>query len=104
MVTPADLVLLQLLIGLLRVGAAVTSQDSSSPSSWAKLQISPDTLGSMEFMQFAIDVYEHADNHKPTTPKDRCKYYFAPISLLDHTSAVSFLNSVTNQAEMRFCI
>jgi hypothetical protein len=61
-------------------------------------------LGSMEFGHFGIDVYEHANNHKPTTPKDRCKYYFAPISLLDHTSAVSLLNIVTNQAEMRFRI
>lgn len=104
LVTPLDLVLLLLIGLLLRVGAAVTSQDSSPLSSWAKLQISPDTLGSMEFGHFGINVYEHASNHKASTPKDQCKYYFAPISLLNHTSAVSFLNNVTNQAEMRFRI
>lgn len=107
MVTPADSVLLLLIGLLLRVGAAVTSQDTSLPSSWAKLQISPNTLGSMEFGHFGIDVYEHTDNHKESNPEDQCKkcnYYFAPISLLDHTSAVSLLNNVTNQAEMRFRI
>jgi hypothetical protein len=104
MVTPADLVLLLLIGLLLRVGAAVTSQDTSPPSSWAKLQISPNTLGSMEFGLYSINVYEHASNHNPTTPKDRYMYYFAPISLLNHKSASSFLNNVTNQAEMRFHI
>ncbi|EFX79641.1 hypothetical protein DAPPUDRAFT_244756 [Daphnia pulex] len=71
-------------------------------SSWAKLQISPDTLSSMEYGNFLIEIYEHANNHKATTTASEKKYFYSPLALLDHTSAVSVYNNVTNQPEMRF--
>ncbi|KZS16600.1 Uncharacterized protein APZ42_017143 [Daphnia magna] len=78
--------------------------DTSSPSSWAKLQISPDTLVSMEHGSFRVDIYEHADNHKENTLPNRHKYFYAPIALLDNKGATSSFNNVTQKAEMRFRI
>jgi hypothetical protein len=104
-VTRKETGLLLLLVGLLVI--AETSQqldNSESPSSWAKLEISPDTLGSMEYGNFGIDIYEHTSNRKQNTSLGYCKYYFSPIALLDHESAVSFFNNVTKQPEMRFLI
>jgi hypothetical protein len=43
--------------------------DISVSSSWAKLQISPDTLVSMAYGNFRVDIYEHANNQKSTTLK-----------------------------------
>jgi hypothetical protein len=78
--------------------------DNTGGSSWAKLQISPDTLSSMEYGNFLVEIYEHANNHKPTTTASEKKYFYSPLALLDHTSAVSRLNRVTKQQEMRFRI
>jgi hypothetical protein len=58
-------------------------------SSWAKLQISPDTLSSMEYGNFLIDIYEHAHNHKGTTTASQKKYFYSPLALLDNKSAES---------------
>jgi hypothetical protein len=77
---------------------------SGASSSWAKLQISPDTLSSMECGNFLVEIYEHANNHKLTTTASEKKYFYSPIGLLDHTSVVSRLNRVTKQSEMRFRI
>jgi hypothetical protein len=73
-------------------------------SSWAKLQISPDTLSSMDYGNFLVEIYEHANNHKATTTASEKKYFYSPLALLDQTSAVSRLNRVTKQSEMRFRI
>ncbi|XP_046647937.1 uncharacterized protein LOC124337953 [Daphnia pulicaria] len=73
-------------------------------SSWAKLQISADTLSSMNYGNFLIEIYEHANNHKQTTTASQKKYFYSPIALLDHKSAVSSYNNVTKQPEMRFRI
>lgn len=78
--------------------------DTSSPSLWAKLKISPDTLVSMEHGSFRVDIYEHADNHKENTLPSRHKYFYAPIALLDNKGATSSFNNVTQKAEMRFQI
>ena len=75
-----------------------------SSSSWAKLQISPSELCSMPYGSFRVNIYEHANNHKTTTPPTRYKYFYAPIALLDHKSAVTSFNNVTKQAEVRFRI
>jgi hypothetical protein len=73
-------------------------------SSWAKLQISPSELCSMPYGSFRVNIYEHANNHKTTTPPTRYKYFYAPIALLDHKSAVTSFNNVTKQNEVRFRI
>jgi hypothetical protein len=56
----------------------------------------------MEYGNFLIEIYEHANNHKATTTASEKKYFYSPIALLDHQSAVSRLNRVTKQPEMRF--
>jgi hypothetical protein len=56
----------------------------------------------MEYGNFLIDIYEHANNHK-ANPNEN-KYFYSPIALLDHKSAVSVYNNVTKQPEMRFRI
>ena len=68
--------------------------------SWAKIQISPDILCSVPHGDFRVNIYEHAEINQITP--NRRKYFYTPIALLDHKSAVSDYNNVTNQAEMRF--
>ena len=80
------------------------SDKPGGSSSWAKLKISADTLSSMKYGSFLIEIYEHANNHKQTTTASQKKYFYAPIALLDHKSAVSSYNNVTKQSEMRFRI
>jgi hypothetical protein len=58
----------------------------------------------MEYGNFLVEIYEHANNHKPTATASEKKYFYSPIALLDHKSAVSRLNRVTKQQEMRFRI
>nr|CAH0111139.1 unnamed protein product [Daphnia galeata] len=84
----------------------VNSQSDEMPlsSSWAKLQISPSELCSMPYGSFRVNIYEHANNHKTTTQPTRFKYFYAPIALLDHKSAVTSFNNVTKQNEVRFRI
>ncbi|XP_046456425.1 repetitive organellar protein-like isoform X2 [Daphnia pulex] len=78
------------------------SIDPGVSSSWEKLQISPDTLTFMEYGDFLVEIYEHANNHKATTSTSQKKYFYSPLALLDQNSAVSVYNNVTNQPEMRF--
>ena len=77
-------------------------ENSSGSSSWAKLNISPDTVGSMKYGNYRVDIYEHSKNQNPNTPSNRHKYYYAPIALLDHKSAFSYYNKVTKNPEMKF--
>ena len=76
----------------------------SDSSTWEKLQISPDTFSSVEYANFLIEIYEHTDNNKATTTMSQKKYFYSPLAILDHKSAVSLYNNVTNQSEMRFRI
>ena len=77
-------------------------ENSSSSSSWAKLEISPDTLGSMKYGNYRVDIYEHSKNQNPNTPSNRHQYYYAPFAILDHKSAFSYYNKVTKNPEMKF--
>jgi hypothetical protein len=56
----------------------------------------------MEYGNFLIEIYEHANNHKASTTASQKKYFYSPLALLDHKSAVSIYNNVTKQPEMRF--
>jgi hypothetical protein len=76
----------------------------SDSSTWEKLQISPDTFSSVEYGNFLIEIYEHTDNNKATTTMSQKKYFYSPLAMLDHKSAVSLYNNVTNKSEMRFRI
>ncbi|XP_046637878.1 interaptin-like isoform X1 [Daphnia pulicaria] len=75
----------------------------ASSSSWAKLKISPDTFSSMKYGNFLIEIYEHANNNQKSSDSQK-KYFYSPIALLDHSSAVSIYNRFTKQPEMRFRI
>jgi hypothetical protein len=94
-----------LAIILASLAICCNSQPENNPgASWAKLQISPDTLSSMKYGNFLVEIYEHANNHKETTTASQKKYFYSPIALLDHKSAVSSYNNITKQPEMRFSI
>jgi hypothetical protein len=58
----------------------------------------------VEYGNFLIEIYEHVNNHRTTTTASEKKYFYAPLVLLDHTSAISIYNNVTKQPEMRFRI
>jgi hypothetical protein len=78
------------------------SDNSGVYSSWEKLKISPDTFSSMKYGNFRIAIYEHVNNQKATATSNQKKYFYSPLALLDHTSAVSIYNRVTKKSEMRF--
>ncbi len=90
-----------LAILLLTVVFCNSQSDNSSVSS-VKLQIASDSLSSMKYGNFHIEIYEHANNQKVSASEK--KYFYSPIALLDHKSVVSRLNRFTKQPEMRFRI
>ncbi len=57
----------------------------------------------MKYGNFLIEIYEHADNNQKSTASQK-KYFYSPIAILDHSSAVSTYNRFTKQPEMRFRI
>jgi hypothetical protein len=92
-----------LAIVLASLAVCCNSQSENNPgASWAKLQISPDSLSSMEYGNFLVEIYEHASNQKSTDSQK--KYFYSPLALLDHSSAISIYNRFTKQQEMRFRI
>ncbi len=56
----------------------------------------------MEYGNFRIQIYEHVNNQKATTTASQKKYFYSPLALLDHKSAVCRYNRITKQSEMRF--
>ena len=56
----------------------------------------------MEYGNFLIEIYEHANNHKATTIENQKKYFYSPLALLDNKSANSSYNRITNRPEMSF--
>lgn len=99
-----DSFVLRLLFGALFLVSACWTSDSDfdNSSSWAKLQISPNTLGSMPYGNIRVSIYEHSDNKVIGKKQHLKKYYYTPITLLDHESAISTFNKVTQRPEMRF--
>jgi hypothetical protein len=55
----------------------------------------------MEYGNFLVEIYERANNHEAATASPT-RYFYSPLALLDHSSAVSSYNVVTKQQEMRF--
>ena len=82
------------------------SDESANEGSdaWLKLEISPKAIGSVPYSNFRINVYQHSGNRKTGASSGENKFYYAPIALLDISSAVSSFNNATNQAEMKFRI
>ena len=78
---------------------AAPSTETVESSSWAKLQVSPDTIGSVKYGDIRIDIYEHTRNEKTisSTPSSN-RYFYAPLSLLNHKSVNSIFNNNANQA------
>ena len=75
---------------------------TTGESSWSKLEISPVELGSMPYSNYAINIYGHSSNNLASTTNDKKKFYYTPVARLDHSSATSSFNNVTQQPEMRF--
>ena len=81
--------------------AAANNADGSSES-WAKLQVSDDVIGTMDYDSYSIKIYGHAKNKDIATKNEDKKYYFEPIGQLNHRSAQSAFNNITKKAEMTF--
>ena len=79
------------------------SSDEGSDA-WVKLEISPKAIGSVPYSNLRINVYQHSANRKTNSSNGENKFYYAPIALLDTTSAISSLNNANNQAEIKFRI
>lgn len=86
----------------LMISSYVWAQEVTEKSPWSKLQISPDSICSMPFGNFRVNIYEHSENSAFLENPARKRYYYLPIALLDHNSAKSEFNNVTKQVEMRF--
>ena len=93
-----------IILAFIAVCCKCQSINSPGSSSWAKLQISPDTFSSMEYGNFRIEIYEHVKNQKATTTASLKKYFYSPLALLDNKSAVCLYNRTTKKPEMRFRI
>ena len=76
---------------------------SGDDDSWTKLQISPNSIGSMPYGDYRINIYEHSVNKEPGFNGTK-RYFYAPIVLINHQSACSSFNNVTKEFEMRFRI
>lgn len=55
----------------------------------------------MPYNSYRINIYEHSNNNMPGFHGPK-RYYYAPIVLLDHSSAYSYYNNVTNEPELLF--
>ena len=70
----------------------------------ASRQILPKEIYSMPYKNFKINIYENSNNQDKFHTPSRLKYYYTPIALLDHKSAVSIASYDVKSAEMRFNI
>ena len=100
------LILLMMLPGV--IPSYVSSNQASlrqatATSSWAKLQISPNSVGSMPYSNFRVNIFNNTNTLQGNL-KGNNKYYYAPICVLDNLSAVSYFNNVTQRPELNFKI
>ena len=86
----------------MRAATFSSSMPSADQSSWSKLQISPDTIGSVKYGALRINVYAHARNqHQQTTQPTATsnRYFYAPLCLLNHKTATSSVNVNANPSQ-----
>ena len=99
MSTSAVLLIVHLIFGCVH---SHTLKDAwRSSMTWDKLEISPNPITSMPYADSRINIYEHVDNQKAANSK---KYFYTPVSLLDHQTAIRSFNNITQQPEVRFRI
>lgn len=60
-------------------------------------------MASMPYGNYRINIYEHQSNNMPGFNGTK-RYFYAPIVLLDHQSAFSEYNNVTQEPELKFRI
>lgn len=102
-------VLIKINLALLAIFLAsgfALDHDIASP--WVKLGISSRPLGSISYRDFRVNVYQQLDkrmvNRISQMNSYQTRYFYAPIALLDQSSATSEHNQVTKQFEMNFNI
>lgn len=78
-----------------------SDEASAVSSSWSKLQISPEELGSMPYGDYGINIYGHSANNLQLDNAKK-RFYYSPISLLNHESVTSSFHNITKQPEVRF--
>ena len=85
------------------MGRAVLPSADTTEGSWGKLKVSPDDIGSVIYGNYRIVVYAHTKNNyetatSNTTPSTN-RYFYTPLSLLNHKTAVSLFNNNANEAQ-----
>lgn len=76
-------------------------------NSWAKLEISPNSIATVLYNDFLVNIYEHSGNRRLTEMDQNSKlrkYFYAPLALLNVLSARCFKNEIMDQFEMEFHI
>ena len=58
----------------------------------------------MPYDDYRINIYQHLNNTRSDSIETEHQFFYAPICLLDHSSAVYQFNRVTEQPEVRFRI
>ena len=78
--------------------------DKAPPSSFANLQVPREVfiLCGLNYNSAWITVYEDSKNKRLSN--DSKKYFYDPITFLDHRSAKSYWNTILDHAEMQFRI
>ena len=56
----------------------------------------------MPYKNFKINIYENSNNEGKSETPSRLRYYYAPIALLDHKSAVSIASYDGKSGKIRF--
>jgi hypothetical protein len=116
---------LSLVLQILLISASTESQQGTL-SSWQAtdvIRLSLLAVKSMPYRDFRIKIYRHEnnllsgshDNDNVSSNKSASenhqsasgstfRYFYTPIALLDHRSAISYQNNVTGESELRFVI
>ena len=81
--------------------------EKASNSFWAELQISPNSLGSIKYENFRVNIFEHLNNKNPNIPFISHKYYYAPVAIFVPDRAVCNIDNhdiVDRSGEYQHCL
>lgn len=75
-------------------------------STWSRLHISPNELGSMPYGQFSVNIYAHTDNNvlEKSGRNETKRFFYTPMVHLNYGSARSAFNNATKRPELSFRI
>ena len=75
---------------------------TSSETSWWQIEVFDETVGRMDYCNYALKIYDHALNKDVNLKNEERKFYFEPVVQLNHLSARSYFNNNSQKPEMTF--